>query len=82
MTRRLLVAAVAVLAGAAPVPTVLRPEKPSHERGFRSTDATAIAPRPFGEFLRWQRRRWSLEIQPPRRPLSNVPDLRLHPEEP
>ena len=79
MTRRLLVAAVAVLAASScssPNP-YYDPKKPHHtERGFRNTDATAIAPRPFGEFLRWQRERWSLEIPPPKADLSaNVPDL-------
>ena len=79
MTRRLLVAAVAVLAASScssPNP-YYDPKKPHHtERGFRNTDATAIAPRPFGEFLRWQRERWSLEIPPPKVDLSaNVPDL-------
>jgi N-acyl-phosphatidylethanolamine-hydrolysing phospholipase D len=79
MTRRLLVAAVAVLAASScssPNP-YYDPKKPHHtERGFRNTDTTAIAPRPFGEFLRWQRERWSLEIPPPKVDLSaNVPDL-------
>ena len=78
--RRCLLAALATALAATSCSAPNRyydPKKPHHtERGFRNTDPAAVAPRPFGEFLRWQRERWSLEIPPPKVDLSpNVPDL-------
>ena len=79
MTRRLLTAvAVALAASSCSTPNpYYDPQKAHHtERGFRNSDPTAITPRPLGDFLRWQRERWSLEIPPPKTDLSaNVPDL-------
>jgi L-ascorbate metabolism protein UlaG (beta-lactamase superfamily) len=79
MTRRLLAAIATVLAASScSTPNLYYDaNKPHHTpQGFRNTDANAVAPRPFGDFLRWQRERWSLDIPPPKVDLSPiVPDL-------
>ncbi len=53
------------------------PAKPHHRPdGFQNIDPAARMPRPFGEFLRWQRERAALQIPPPKTDLSaRVPDL-------
>jgi L-ascorbate metabolism protein UlaG (beta-lactamase superfamily) len=55
------------------------PKKAHHRpEGFQNIDPNAVLPRPFGDFVRWQRDRFSLEIAPPKMDLSPVqPDFEL-----
>lgn len=55
------------------------PAKPHHRpEGFQNVDPNAVMPRPFGDFVRWQRERFSLDIAPPKMDLAPVaPDLAL-----
>jgi L-ascorbate metabolism protein UlaG (beta-lactamase superfamily) len=72
-----LVGSVALLAGRSAANPYYDPARAHHgPEGFRNIGPAARMPRPFGEFLRWQRERALLEIAPPKLDLSvQVPDL-------
>ena len=77
VTATALVVATAVVPGCVTLNTYYVQSKPHHRPdGFQNIDPAAWMPRPFGEFLRWQRERVGLTIAPPKMDLSPiVPDL-------
>ena len=82
--RRILAIAVVLIVGAGSLLTGFSSVNPYYDRarahhrpdGFQNIDPAARMPRPFGEFIRWQRERAALDIAPPTMDLAPiVPDL-------
>jgi L-ascorbate metabolism protein UlaG (beta-lactamase superfamily) len=67
----------ALIGGCASVNPYYDASKPHHRPdGFQNIDPAAHMPRSLGDFLRWQRERWMLDIRAPKLDLSAlVPDL-------
>jgi len=76
-TAAVLIIATAVVPGCVTLNTYYAQSKAHHRPdGFQNIDPAAWMPRPYSEFLRWQRERLTLTIAPPKLDLSAiVPDL-------
>jgi len=65
--------AAAIASACSTVNPYYDPTKPHHRPdGFQNVDPQALMPRPFSEFFRWQRDRWSLDIPPPKMDLAPI----------
>ncbi|MGH8596142.1 MAG: MBL fold metallo-hydrolase, partial [Gammaproteobacteria bacterium] len=72
--RALVIAAAFLARGCESTNPYYDPTKPHHRPGgFQNVEPAAHMPRTLGDFLRWQRERFDLEIAPPTMDLSVVP---------